>query len=350
MPAVPAPAKILVSGANGYIAIWVVRNLLEKGYSVRGTVRSAAKGKHLQEIFKEYGDKHEVVVVEDITKEGAFDEAVKGVDAIEHTASPFHTKGEDPDEYIVPAVKGTVGILESALKYGTSVKRVVVTSSCAAVLTPTSPVGTTYTDEDWNKSSVETTEKLGRAAPVMEKYRASKTLAEKSAWAFVEKHKSEIAWDLVVLNPPYVFGPVLHQVDSPSSLNESMRDWFHTVLQEVPPAKLKLGSGWIDVRDLATAHVLALEKSEAGGGRIVVSAGSFLWQDWLDAANALSPPPLGAYTLPKGTPGAGKAPGVLPPMFYDTSKASRVLGLTYRSLEETARDSLADFGSRGWVN
>lgn len=68
MPAIAAPAKVLVSGANGYIAVWVVQTLLEKGYSVRGTVRSADKGKHLQELFAKYGDKFEFVVIEDITK------------------------------------------------------------------------------------------------------------------------------------------------------------------------------------------------------------------------------------------------------------------------------------------
>lgn len=118
MPTISAPAKVLVSGANGYIAIWVVRTLLEKGYSVRGTVRSADKGQHLKETFSHYDTgKLELVVVEDITmvclkwllsrhidvdiytmvQEGAFDEAVKGVDAILHTASPFHLDAEDPN-------------------------------------------------------------------------------------------------------------------------------------------------------------------------------------------------------------------------------------------------------------
>ncbi|KAF9230160.1 hypothetical protein BU15DRAFT_11814, partial [Melanogaster broomeanus] len=86
MPAVQPepPCKVLVSGATGYIAAWVVQALLERGYSVRGTARSVAKGEHLKKTFVSYGDKFEVVVVEDMAKDGAFDEAVKGVDAIEH--------------------------------------------------------------------------------------------------------------------------------------------------------------------------------------------------------------------------------------------------------------------------
>ena len=97
MVAIPSPAKVLVTGANGYLATWVVKKYLEAGYSVRGTVRSLSKSAFLTDKFANYGDRFELVVVEDITKDGAFDEAVKGVDAIAHTASPFHYKATDPD-------------------------------------------------------------------------------------------------------------------------------------------------------------------------------------------------------------------------------------------------------------
>lgn len=99
MPAVPPPARVLVTGANGYIAVWVVKTLLDRGYSVRGTVRSESKTEHLRKIFKSEIDsgKLELIIVEDITVPGAFDDAVKDVDAIEHTASPFHFKADDPN-------------------------------------------------------------------------------------------------------------------------------------------------------------------------------------------------------------------------------------------------------------
>lgn len=99
MPAVLPPAKVLVSGANGFIAVWVVKQLLARGYSVRGTVRSESKTEHLRKVFKTEVDtgKFELTVVPDITVPGAFDEAVKGVDAIEHTASPFHFQADDPN-------------------------------------------------------------------------------------------------------------------------------------------------------------------------------------------------------------------------------------------------------------
>ena len=97
MVAVSSPAKVLVTGANGYLAVWVVKKYLEAGHFVRGTVRSLSKSAFLTEKFSNYGDRFELIAVEDITKDGAFDEAVKGVDVIAHTASPFHFKATDPD-------------------------------------------------------------------------------------------------------------------------------------------------------------------------------------------------------------------------------------------------------------
>ncbi len=97
MVAISPPAKVLVTGANGYLATWVVKKYLEAGYSVRGTVRSLPKSAFLNDKFSHYGNRFELVVVEDITKDGAFDEVVKGVDVIAHTASPFHNNSTYPD-------------------------------------------------------------------------------------------------------------------------------------------------------------------------------------------------------------------------------------------------------------
>ena len=97
MVAVSPPAKVLVTGANGYLAVWIVKKYLEAGYSVRGTVRSLSRSAFLKDKFSQYEDRFELVEVEDITKDGAFDEAVRDVDAIAHTASPFHFKATEPD-------------------------------------------------------------------------------------------------------------------------------------------------------------------------------------------------------------------------------------------------------------
>ncbi|KAG6830276.1 hypothetical protein H0H92_001542 [Tricholoma furcatifolium] len=347
MPTISAGDKVLVSGANGFIAIWVVRRFLEKGYAVRGTVRSADKGKYLQEYFSSYKDKLEIVVVEDITKEGAFDEAVKGVDAIAHTASPFYLTAASVKELIEPAVNGTVSILKSAAKNGHGVKRVVVTSSCASVL----EVGSDkiFTEADWNELAIREINEQGDAAPGPSKYRASKTLAEKAAWEFYEKNKADIKWDLSVLNPPFVFGPAIHELKNVDALNTSSRQWYDAVLVDGKSESfLKTqGSSFIDVRDVAEAHTLALEKEAAGGERIIISAASYVWQDWLDAANSLSPSPIPSHPkLPVGYPGAGKT--AKPPVRYDTSKGERILGLKYRTAVEVTRDTLADFEKRGW--
>lgn len=182
----------------------------------------------------------------DLYQEGAFDEAVKDVDAVEHTASPFHFNASDPNELITPAVAGTTSVLASAAAYGKSVKRVVVLSSCAAVIDPSSGPST-FNEDNWNQGSIDAVEKEGRNAPNAEKYRASKTLAEKAAWAFYEKKKASLNWDLVVLNPPFVFGPVLHSVDSSSALNTSAGDWYKSVLEGTKDEKTLVTFGYVAV-------------------------------------------------------------------------------------------------------
>ncbi|KAN0101206.1 hypothetical protein V8E55_001190 [Tylopilus felleus] len=326
MPDVQPPAKVLVSGATGYIAAWVVQNLLDRGYTVRGTARSVAKGDFLKKAFASYGDRFEIVIVEDIAQ---------------------------------PAVNGTIGILKSIIKDESSkVKRVVITSSGAAILRddPSTTVPTTFTEADWNNQCLEILKKYedeGRRndAPSLVKYRASKTLAERSAWEFVNspENKSRINWDLVVLNPPF---PAIHEITTPASLNTSARIFYNYVVDSVKANEagndflVNTGTCWIDVRDLAEAHVLALEKTAAGGERIIVSAGLWKWQDFIDAANDVRPPPKLSTTLPVGVRGAGKTAKHV--LFYSTAKADRILGLKYRTIAETTTDTLADYESRKW--
>ncbi|KAF9235760.1 hypothetical protein BU15DRAFT_89474 [Melanogaster broomeanus] len=335
MPAVQPepPCKVLVSGATGYIATWVVQTLLERGYSVRGTVRSAAKGEHLKKVFASYGDKFEVIVVEDISKVSIH--FPSRVDAIEHTASPVHLNAVDPDELIIPAVNGTVGMLKSVLKdESTKVKRVVITSSGAAVLRD-DPMPLTFTELDWNDQCLEILKKFtqeGRKneTPDMVKYQASKTLAERSAWEFVSSPENQprIKWDLVTFNPPF---PAIHEVTTPCFPQQSDGVKANAACNDF---LANTGTCWIDVRDLAEAHTLALETEAAGGERFIVSSGLWKWQDFIDAANDLNPPPKLSTTLPVGC--------------FNTAKADRVLGLKYRSMAETTKDIFADYEARGW--
>lgn len=180
---------------------------------------------------------------------------MKGVDAIEHTASPFHFRAVDPNELIGPAVAGTGSVLQSALQYGTSVKRVVVTSSCAAVIEP-QPTPTRLSEESWNNYSVKEIEEKGSAASAPDKYRASKTLAERAVWAFVERNKDALKFDVAVLNPPFVFGPFLHEVKAPEELNSSLHDWYSTVVKGDKDNEFltKVGCAQIAVGPITPAH------------------------------------------------------------------------------------------------
>ncbi|KDR70025.1 hypothetical protein GALMADRAFT_255392 [Galerina marginata CBS 339.88] len=350
MPTIVKGDKVLVSGANGYIAMWVTRLLLERGYAVRGTVRTDAKAKFMKDYFTSlgYGDKLELVIAEDIVKEGAFDDAVKDVDAIAHTASPFHTNVTDPEDFIRPAVQGTVGMLNSALKNGNKVKRVVITSSCASVMAPPDKP-TVFSERDWNITSPKEVEAQGNKCAPMTIYRASKVLAEKGAWDFYEKHKTEVRWDVGVINPPFVFGPPIHDVTSLKSLNTSLQTWYDMVVAETPKTKetLSASNSWVDVRDTALAHVLALEKEEAGGERIITSGGGYNWQEWLEAANSLSSSPLPSHKLNKGFPEILESERVYH-ISYDKSKEQKILGIKFHTKVETSKDTLEDFAKRGW--
>jgi len=178
------------------------------------------------------------------------------------------------------------------------------------------------------------------------KYQASKTLAEKAAWDLWREHKNSLAWDLVVLNPPYVFGPVLHDVKAVKSLNTSMLLWYNTVvLGKSLDTVVGQSSSWVDVRDLAVAHVKALEKDAAGGERIIISSAPFIWQDWIKAAHSSSP--LFPHWHPAGDP-ALKIDTVYM-LDYDTTKADKLLGMEYRDMAESTKDILGDFDQKQWL-
>lgn len=154
---------------------------------------------------------------------------MKGVDAIAHLASPCHLDGDEPEEYIGPAVAGTVGILKSALEHGPAVKRIAITSSCGTVRETPETVPHTYTADDWAAGPVKEVEEKGRDASQLAKYRASKILAERAAWAFVDAHKGRLGYEVVTLCGPHVFGPPIEAPSSVDGLSASMKLWLMRV-------------------------------------------------------------------------------------------------------------------------
>jgi nucleoside-diphosphate-sugar epimerase len=218
------------------------------------------------------------------------------------------------------------------------------------MLAPVSDTPTTFSEADWNDAAIRAVQ--GGSTNPFVVYAASKTLAEKAAWEFHNTHKP--AWDIATLNPPFVYGPTLLPAKTPADIGGTQGIWYGTVIAAGNKDKERLGEkngyAWVDVRDIAEAHVRALEKEEAGGQRIVVSSGSYIWQEWFDVANAVSQSP--DFSLrdhpPKGFPELTSG-DVTHLAKFDNAKSERVLGLKYRGKEDTVRDILEDAGERGWV-
>ena len=151
---------------------------------------------------------------------------MKDIDGIVHLASPFHLLAKTREEMFGPAVGGALRVLESAYTYGKSVKRIVLTSSTAAISLSTAGPHV-LTENDWT-DSIKICEEEGDAAGPVFKYRASKALAEQAAWKFVKDKKP--SWDLVTMNPPWVFGP--NYPGTPTVLNSSMTDFANYIVRQ----------------------------------------------------------------------------------------------------------------------
>jgi nucleoside-diphosphate-sugar epimerase len=245
---------VCVTGAGGYVATQLIKQLLEKGYTVRGTVRStanASKVKHLERLGEALPGRLELHEA-DLLQEGTFDKVVSGCKYVFHTASPFFIETPSPQQDLIdPALKGTKNVLGSIVKAKDTVKRVVITSSVAAVhgeyaAPPKS--GQLYSEDDWNETS---TLDNGQA------YHFSKTLAEREAWAIANQHKL----DLVTICPNFILGPVLSDRTDGLSVGY-LQGWVEGKKYDSAPVIC-------DVRDVARAHVLAVEVPSAAGRYIV---------------------------------------------------------------------------------
>ncbi|EKG11429.1 Beta-lactamase-like protein [Macrophomina phaseolina MS6] len=256
---------VLLTGGSGFIAAHVLDALLERGHSVVTTVRSNDKASRIRDAHPEVSqDKLGFAIVPDIAVMGAFDTAVQSnppFDAVIHTASPLSLSVTDVQKEVLdPAIIGTVGLLSSVKQFAPTVKRVVVLSSFAAMvdLAKGDWPSHTYTAADWNPITPE--EALQDAVAA---YRGSKTFAERAAWEFVEREKP--GFSLTTLNPPFVFGPVVHYLSGLDALNNSNRRFVGFLNGMLLPTTFY---AWLDVRDMALGHVRAMEDPAAAGERI----------------------------------------------------------------------------------
>ncbi|KAJ3118442.1 hypothetical protein HDU96_001609 [Phlyctochytrium bullatum] len=286
---------IAVTGGNGFIASHIIEQLLANpSYRIRATVRSTAKGSQLTSLPN---SKDRLTLVEaDLSNPSSFD--FTGCDVVLHVASPFHIDVKDPlKELVEPAKNGTVAVLEAAKKAGT-VKTVVVTSSLAAITDEPRP-GYVFTEDDWNTKSSLT----------RNPYHYSKLVAEKAAWEFVEKNPN--CFDLVVVCPTFVIGPAHSK-----AINGSV-DTIYRVATGAFPTKMNICWPYVDVRDVALAHIRAFERiSVTKGKRYLCSGETWSMGETCDYVKAQFPKfaskipsitapdfliYLGSYTYPSGT-------------------------------------------------
>jgi dihydroflavonol-4-reductase len=344
-------SPVMVTGATGYIAGWIVKKLLDEGFVVHAAVRDPGDQEKLKYLnrLQEHAPGKIRFFKSDLLDEGSYAEAMEGCELVFHTASPFKVNVRDPlRELIEPARLGTRNVLEQANRTP-SVRRVVLTSSVAAMYGDNADVKNApngvITEKVWNTSS----------SLDHQPYPYSKTVAEKEAW---EIHGRQHRWDLVVINPSMVIGPGI----SPVSTSES-----YNLIKLYGDGTMKIGvSRWgmgvVDVRDLAEAHFRAGFTPEANGRYIVSGHNS----DFMEMASALLPEfgndyPVPRRALPKwlvwlffpiivrSTTRKMIARNADIPWTGDNSRGVRELGLSYRPLRVSMVDHFQQLIDHGHV-
>lgn len=318
---------ILVTGATSFVGTHVIKVFLQNGYRVRGQVRNESSAQKVYKAFPTAGASLATVIVPDTTVPGAFDDAVQGVAGVIHTASPFVLQVEDNERDLLdPAIKGTNRILESVAAHAPQVKRVVITSSFAAILDPMQQhrPGYTYTEKDWNPTTFAEAVQTDSGAVA---YCASKVLAEKAAWDFVEHKKP--GFTVSTICPPMIYGPVEHDADI-KKLNTSIADIYRFMDGSATEPGPTGFPTFADVRDVAEAHFRAYEREKEG--RYFITSGTFEYIDVCKVLRDVLPDRKDKIPDPEATPRAE---------FYkvDNSQTGNELGMTFTSLHDSIRDT-----------
>ncbi|MGA0602843.1 SDR family oxidoreductase [Caulobacter sp. KR2-114] len=254
-------ARVLVTGGTGFVGAHCLIQLLAAGHETRATVRNLAREGEVRAMLRqggagEVGERLRLFAA-DLTGDAGWAEAVAGCDYVLHVASPFpDTVPRDADELIGPARDGALRVLTAARDAG--VKRVVLTSSFAAIGYGLGAPGRAFTEADWTNLD----------DPGVQPYQRSKTIAERAAWDFIAREGG--ALELVTVNPVGVFGPVLAADYSTSIL------LIKRLMDGSLPGVPDLWFGAVDVRDVADLHLRAMTDPAARGERFLAAAGDFV--------------------------------------------------------------------------
>jgi dihydroflavonol-4-reductase len=242
---------VLVTGGSGFLAGWCIIDLLERGYRVRTTVRNPSRERdvHAAVSSQVTSPQHLTIHQADLTSDDHWDNVIESCDYVLHVASPFPPEQpKDPDELIVPAREGTLRVLGKALDH--DVKRVVITSSIAAIRLAKEGEAHTLTEEDWTDPDDES----------LTPYVRSKAYAERAAWDLAKERGAEDR--VAVVNPGAIIGPVLNE-DFSYSIQAIER------LMNGMPGMPRLGFAFVDVRDVADLELRAMTSPDAGGQRFI---------------------------------------------------------------------------------
>lgn len=325
---------VLLTGANGFVGAHVLEHLLNANYRVRSTVRSLEKTHFIEKKYANHKEDLSFVIVPDIQAEGSLDEAVKDCAFICHVASPYFTSTHDPlKELLEPAVNGTKNVISSALK-ADGLERLTILSSFASVvdLQKNPRPGYVYTEEDWNPVTWEKGQQDGNLG-----YFASKTFAEKVAWDMYKKNNP--SWDLVTFCPPMIYGPPLHEVHPEkgiAGLNTSLLRLLTGITGKDPAFEGKVSTfglpAWVDVRNVAEAHVAALSLPKGTSERFLLCGGIDNFEDGLAGLRARGETGLG---------GEGEKIDRAKHYSLNSSKAEEMLKIHFTPFQKTVEDTWA---------